>query len=99
MSGGHFNYDQNRIGGIAEAVECLIENNDIDDLNEWGDHIGRGYAHEVIAKFQEGLAYLRIAEIYAQRIDWLVSGDDREDSFLRRLQSDLHKLDLSKGSM
>jgi hypothetical protein len=30
-----------------------------------------------------------MAQIYAQRIDWLVSGDDNEDSFHKRLAKDL----------
>jgi hypothetical protein len=47
---------------------------------------------EVIEKFKEGLAVLRQAEVYAQRIDWLVSGDDGEASFLQRLKEDLGKL-------
>jgi len=38
------------------------------------------------------LAILRQAHVYAQRIDWLVSGDDGEDSFHRRLKHDLEKL-------
>jgi hypothetical protein len=33
-----------------------------------------------------------MAEIYAQRIDWLLSGDDGEDSFRERLKEDLEKL-------
>ena len=47
------------------------------------------YNDEVIDKFKEGLDILRKAEVYAQRIDWLVSGDDGEESFLERLKEDL----------
>jgi len=32
------------------------------------------------------------AEIYAQRIDWYLSGDDGEDSLVSRLKSDLDAL-------
>ena len=35
---------------------------------------------------------LKKAEVYAQRIDWYISGDDGEESFLRRLKEDLEKL-------
>lgn len=31
-------------------------------------------------------------EVYVQRIDWLASGDDGEDSFHKRLEADLEKL-------
>jgi hypothetical protein len=37
---------------------------------------------------------LKIAQVYAQRVDWLVSGDDGEESFITRLDEDLNKLNL-----
>jgi len=89
MSGGHFNYDQRRISDIAEDIRTLIENNDDDSLDEWGDHRGRGYSPETIARFKEALPVLERAYIYAQRIDWLVSGDDGEESFHKRLMEEL----------
>lgn len=51
------------------------------------------YSDEVIEKFKEGLKILRQAEVYAHRIDWLISGDDGEDNFLERLKQDLKKLE------
>ena len=35
MSGGHFDYEQHRITGVAEEVELLIRSNDDDSLDEW----------------------------------------------------------------
>ena len=32
---------------------------------------------------------LRIAEIYAQRVDWMMSGDDSKETMQKRLQQDL----------
>lgn len=76
MSGGHFEYRQYVIGEIADDVERLI---------------GEGeYSPEVIARFKNGVDALRMASIYAQRIDWLVIGDDSEESFIRRLSEDLN---------
>jgi hypothetical protein len=46
----------------------------------------------VIQKFREALKILREAEVYAQRIDWLISHDDGEETFLRRLKEDLEKI-------
>ena len=43
-------------------------------------------------KIKIAVDLLRSAAIYVQRIDWLVSGDDGEDSFHRRLQKELEKL-------
>ncbi len=92
MSGGHFNYEQYRIQRIADELEQLILSNDRNALNEWGDPIGRGYSKETITEFEVGLDYLRKAIIYAQRIDWLVSGDDGEENFHERLKNDLEEL-------
>ena len=46
------------------------------------------YSDETIEEFKKGLSYLRIAYVYANRIDWLVSGDDSEESFITRLNDD-----------
>lgn len=43
--------------------------------------------------FKDGYKALRIAEIYTQRIDWLVSGDDGEESFRERLKEELELLE------
>ena len=77
MSGGHFDYHQYRIREIAESVEDIIQN-------------GK-YPPEVLEKIKEGLDVLKKAEIYTQRIDWLVSGDDGPETFLERLKEDLNK--------
>ena len=74
MSGGTFNYMQYRINDIVEEIK---------------DNFDRGYSEKVEEKFREGIKALKIAQIYAQRIDWLIAGDDGEETFLRRLKSDL----------
>jgi hypothetical protein len=92
MSGGHFDYRQYGISTIAETVESLIIKNNIDEVNEYGDNIGHRFTPETIEEFEKGLAILKQAFVYAQRIDWLVSGDDGEDTFHQRLKHDLDKL-------
>lgn len=54
------------------------------------------YKDEVVEKMKEGLAAIRNAYVYAKRIDYLLSGDDGEASFLQRLQKDLDKLNETK---
>lgn len=93
MSGGHFNYNQFQIQQIADEVEQLILDNDSDEKNQYGDVKGCHFAPETIAEFQKGLKILRQAYVYAQRIDWLVSADDGEDSFHSRLKNELGKLE------
>ena len=92
MSGGHFQYKQWEISNIADEVEQLILTNDSEEKNEWGDRKGYHYTPETIEEFKKGLVLLRQAYVYAQRIDWLVSGDDGQDSFHRRLKFELEKL-------
>ena len=92
MSGGHFDYKQWEISNIADEVEQLILTNDSEEKDEWGDRKGYHYSPETIEEFKKGLVLLRQAYVYAQRIDWLVSGDDGEDSFHNRLKFELEKL-------
>jgi hypothetical protein len=92
MSGGHFDYEQYRIEDIARGIEELIASNDDESLNEWGDRRGYGYNPETIEKFKLAVDSLRIAAIMAQRIDWLVCGDDGEENFHRRWDEELKKL-------
>jgi hypothetical protein len=93
MSGGHFNYAQFRLRDISEEIEELVKNNDYPDQNEWGEDIGNHFSEETIKEFREAVRLLKKAEIYSQRIDWLVSGDDSEDNFHRRLKADLEEME------
>jgi len=92
MSGGHFQYKQYELGHIAGEIEQLILDNASEEVNEYGDTKGHGYSSETIAKFKIARMSLLLAQIYVQRIDWLVSGDDGEDSFHRRLAADFAAL-------
>ena len=89
MSGGYFDYNQYRINDIADEISKLIATNNDATLDEWGDRIGEFYDDEVITMFRDGLEALERAAIYAQRIDWLVSGDDGPKTFMKRLEEDL----------
>ena len=91
MSGGHFDYDQYKIDQIADSIETLIYNNDDETEDEYGWRRGRGYRPDTIAKFKEALDTCRRAAKMAHRIDWLVSGDDGEDTFHKRWQEDLEE--------
>lgn len=98
MSGGSFDYDQYRIGQIADQVEQEIRDNGVKP-DWWGDEWkGQRYSDETIAEFRKGVELLRKAEVYAQRIDWLLSGDDGEDGFHERLKEDLARLERAYGS-
>lgn len=85
MSGGRFQYQQFRIEDIAVEIDEIISSND-DGLHEYG---GKGYPPEVIEKFKEAAHTLRQAADMAMRVDWLVSGDDGEESFLSRWEGEV----------
>ena len=57
------------------------------------------YNKETIKEFKKGLAILRKAYIYAQRIDWLLSDDDGEESFHKRLKEELDNLKNKKNEV
>ncbi len=87
MSGGHFDYAQHQIDGIVESIEQAIQDNSSDD-----EHVSRNYSKKTISEFKKGLLFLRKAKIYAQRIDYLLSYDDGEETFHKRLSEELLSL-------
>jgi len=101
MSGGAFDYKQYSIGQIADDIQQEIEKSgraktkkELEQEFYYGEdepdkHHYR-YPDEVMEKFIEAVRLLRQAEVYAHRIDWLLSGDDGEEQFLRRLNQDLN---------
>jgi hypothetical protein len=92
MSGGHFGYTQHHLKDMAEEINNIIADNDNQSANEYREKIGHGYSAETIAKFKIGVRALEIAYVYIQRIDWLLCGDDGENSFNKRMIEDLHTL-------
>ena len=89
MSGGHFDYQQYRLHDMAEAIGEVIKNNNNEGLDSYGQIIGRFYPEDIIEKFNETIDTLEIAEAMVQRVDWLLSGDDGEDSFRKRWAEDV----------
>lgn len=81
MSGGEFDYKQYQIGEIADAIEILIENNNVTNDNGYA----RNFSEKTLTEFSAAVIALRIAEVYAHRVDWLVSCDDSEEDFHYRL--------------
>lgn len=85
MSGGHFEYKQYYIDDIADKIEYKMVNQDCDEED--------GYTEETIQIMKDAVKALRKAAIYAQRIDWFLSGDDGEETLKIRLEEDLKKLE------
>lgn len=47
------------------------------------------FTPQTIEEFRKAVKILKQAYVYAQRIDWLISCDDSEESFHKRLQEEL----------
>lgn len=112
MSGGHFYWNQSRIKEISEEIQNLIEKNGLEKTEEeikeegWKDpnwyekypedKFHRKYSEEALDQFKIAVDILKEAYIYAQRIDWLLSGDDSEEAFLIRLKNELDEKNKTK---
>lgn len=111
MSGGFFNYKQWHIDNIAEQIEQEVilsgkpipkqkwnysERQEFEETHK--QPMNYAFPEEVLRRLEEAIYALRRAAIYAQRTDYLISGDDGEESFERRLQEELTELD-SKSKM
>ena len=102
MSGGKFDYDQYKIRTIWEEIQNELDKQGQEKQvahweKEYYDKYPEArfeevYREDVQQIFKDGIEALKKAEIYAQRIDWFLSGDDGEDSLVSRLKSDLDKL-------
>lgn len=95
MSGGAFDYDQFRIRTIWETIQSELDRQGQKKPREYWmerDEYYETFEPDVVELFKKSIMVLKEAEVYAQRIDWYLSGDDGEENFKRRLKEDLEKL-------
>jgi hypothetical protein len=92
MSGGFFDHSQYTLNQIVTDIEDEIYYNDSEEVNEYNEKRGNGFSEDTIQEFKLAVWYLKQAFVYAQRVDWLLSGDDGEETFHERLKKDLEKL-------
>ncbi len=105
MSGGFFDNKQWHIGNIADNIEQEVitsgkpipENRwDYWERQHYKEHpeeaVNYEYPEPVLRRMEEAVYALRAAAIYAQRVDYLLTGDDGEESFEERLQKELAEL-------
>lgn len=90
MSGGYFYISHFGIIEEADEIGTVIRQNDSAELDDYGDPIGRGYSPEVLERLREAEATLRRAAIMLNRVDYLLSGDDGPESFLKRWGEELN---------
>lgn len=90
MSGGAFDYIQFRFEQTAAEIEQEIIDNNKKGDSPW--ECANNFEQCTLDEFQKGADALRLAYVYVQRIDWLLSGDDGEATFHERLADDMRKL-------
>jgi hypothetical protein len=77
MSGGYFDYIQYRFDEPIEMLEDYLKTNE------------SGFNEKTLLCFQNTIAYLKMSKIYLHRADWLLSGDDGEETYHERLKEEM----------
>ncbi len=80
MSGGHYDYIQHKMRDVADQIWCEANSEEFI------------YSDETKDKFMAAVLRLRLAATLVGRIDYLMSGDDGEESFHKRLHEDIAKI-------
>jgi wyosine [tRNA(Phe)-imidazoG37] synthetase (radical SAM superfamily) len=101
MSGGFFDYDNQLINSVADRLANVIKRRGIPSMYDENVVYPTNWSEETYRELANGLTILRIAHVYANRIDYLLSEDDGEETFLQRLKEDLqrHKEEFSNLDM
>lgn len=105
MSGGSMDYVSWKIQDAANHIQKELENSELRrksgrffDVSKYYQdrHPNVGYLKSpkaltdaVIKRLSDALICVRKAAIYAQRVEWLTSGDDGHESFCLRLDEEL----------
>ena len=80
MSGGIWNYEQYSVQTAIEELEQL-PSNELEEL----DAITQSNYYALLAE-------LKKCYVHTQRLDWLLSGNDGQETYHKRLTEDLAKL-------
>lgn len=80
--------------GVKKSPEEMRSERSWDSSLDWyekypEDSFHYKYSDEVIQEFKLASDVIKKAQVYIQRIDYLMSGDDGEESFLRRINQEL----------
>lgn len=95
MSGGRFDYKQWHIKEIADHIqyELDIQGKEIPEEYQWGGQTHHTTHREDVQEVMKtAVKKLREAYIYAQRVDWYLSGDNGEDTLMSQLKEELDNL-------
>lgn len=105
MSGGSMDYAYRKINDAAEYIQRELANAELFRKNGRFFDVSKYYREKhpdinylkspealtdaVIKRLQDALVCVRNAYIYAERVEWLTSGDDGYENFCMRLDEQL----------
>ena len=95
MSGGAFDHKQYHIQDLIEQMEELLIRIEKEPINSFECNSLKNYIDDkdsFKAIVLTNIQHLKMANLYTQRLDWFISGDDGEDSFYERINEDLENL-------
>jgi siroheme synthase (precorrin-2 oxidase/ferrochelatase) len=87
MSGGYFECSNYIFNRVAEQIEQVVETGHDEDCYEYT------FGDDTREQMRQAVWALKLAAIYMNRVDYLLSGDDSEESFHQRLRKELRELD------
>lgn len=93
MSGGHFNYVQWRLTEVSQEIEDRIENNGSERRDDWNDLLYDDLSSESLTRFKLASRLTQLAQKAITKVDWLLSGDDNEESFQQRWDKEIGSID------
>lgn len=81
MSGGHYDYAYGRVRDLADAIYGDVEKHSKAFTDDYGETI-TAFPQAVLDAMRRCAAALEDAATAARDVEWLMSGDYGEDSFL-----------------
>jgi hypothetical protein len=89
MSGGHWNYLQNRLTEVYQDLEEWVEKNGSHERDDWDDLKYESYNPDTVRALLLAAKLTRLVQAAITRADYLYCGDDSEESFLKKWEQEL----------
>jgi hypothetical protein len=81
MSGGHYDYAYGRVRDLADAIYSDVQKHSKTFIDDYGETV-TAFPQAVLDAMRRCAAALEAAATAARDVEWLMSGDYGEDSFL-----------------
>lgn len=92
MSGGHFDYAFCRISDLATELDYEIKIND-QKIDDAAGIYPQNLTPDALYRMKATLSLLQMAADLAHAAEWIYSGDDGDDAFIRKYEEITNKYD------